>query len=152
MTLATPRASLPLESARVPGSAPAVAAHRLHLRLSRPTSIAVVVHVAGEWDDSSAGRVREFLEQRLASTAETVVVDLSEVEFLSVAGLELLAHARQVAEDRDTTLRVVDGPVCVDRALRAAEATASIPRYPGLNAAIADLGGRTRENAARTSD
>lgn len=121
----------------------------LALQLWRPTSTAVVVHVAGELDSSSAPRLHELLAPRLASTVETLVLDFSELEFMGVAGLELLADVRRRADSRAMTVRLVEGPLCVHRALRAAGWVEVIPTYASLTAAVADLPGRTREDTRR---
>lgn len=81
---------------------------------------------------------------RLTSTIETLVLDLSEVKFLGVAGLELLAYVRQRAASRSIAVCLVGGPVCVDRALRAAGWGETVPTYPSLKAAVAGLSGRAR--------
>ena len=85
---------------------------------------------------------------RSSSTAETVVLDLSGLEFLGVAGLEMLAHARQRAASRSMALCLVDGPVCVDRALRAAGLHEDLPTFATVEAAVQRLNGRSRESSA----
>ncbi|GAA4866486.1 STAS domain-containing protein [Saccharopolyspora cebuensis] len=123
---------------RIPETERAVetAAPGVRLKLSRPTTTAVVVHVAGDVDASTAPRLHELLAPRLSSVAETVVVDLSEVGFLGVAGLELLSHAQHRAAARGVAFRVVDGPVCVDRALRAAGWTDAVAPHPTVASAL----------------
>lgn len=63
-------------------ASPAGDRSRLALQVWRPTSTAVLVHVAGDLDASSAPRLHELLAPRLASTVETLVLDLSALEFL----------------------------------------------------------------------
>ncbi|GAB2647475.1 hypothetical protein GCM10027271_01270 [Saccharopolyspora gloriosae] len=109
----------------------------LELGSSRPTSAAAVVHVAGELDAETTPRLHELLAPRLSSDAETVIIDLSGLRFLGVTGLRLLAHAHRSATSRSTALRLVDGPVCVDRALHAAGWTGTVPTYPSVAAALA---------------
>lgn len=118
----------------------------LAVQLSRPTGAAVAVHVAGELDAHSAPRLYDLLEPRLDSAVDIVVLDFSELGFLGVAGLELLAHARRRAANRAMTVCLVNGPVCVDRALRAAGWTDTVPTYPSVTAAVADLSSRTPES------
>lgn len=121
----------------------------LALRMWRPTSTSVVVHVAGELDASSAPRLHELLAPRLSSAAETVVLDFSGLRFMGVVGLELLAHARQRATYRGLTVCIVDGPVCVHRALHAAGWSETIPTYYTVAEAVAELPGRTRARPER---
>jgi anti-sigma B factor antagonist len=117
----------------------------LRLRLRRPTSTSVLIHVSGDVDAHSSPRLRELISQRLASVAETLVLDLTDVSFLGVDGLELLVQAQQRAESRAVVLRLVTGPVSVRRALAAAGLTNEFATFPTLRAATSDLSGRTRE-------
>ncbi|MFI7674179.1 STAS domain-containing protein [Actinophytocola sp. NPDC049390] len=78
-----------------------------------------VVNVSGDIDRGTA----PVLEQRLAAGlagARPVVVDMAEVEFLGVAGLEVLADADSRARAQGTSLHVVRPPRDVGRALSAA--------------------------------
>lgn len=125
------------------------AGQTMALRVWRPTSTSVVIGVAGELDAGTAPRLHELLAPRLSSTVETVILDLSELRFLGVAGLELLAHARRRAASRAMTVCIVDGPVCVDRALRAAGWNETVPTIASVEAAVAELTGRRRESPPR---
>lgn len=111
----------------------------LVLQLWRPTSTSVVVHIAGELDTNTAPGLYELLAPRLSSTIETLVLDLSGLRFMGVAGLELVAHVRQRADHRAMRVWIVDGPPCVERALRAAGWSGTIPTYATLAAAVAEL-------------
>lgn len=150
-TFASPGPTTPASAFSEAPASPAVATSGLVLRLWRPTRTAVVAHVAGELDASSAPRLHELVAPRLLSTAEDLVLDLSELGFMGVAGLELLAHVRQQAAHRGMTVCLVDGPVCVDRALRAAGWTETVPTYSTLATAVADLSGRDREATPRAT-
>ena len=120
----------------------------LQVQLSRPTTTCVLIHVRGELDTAGAGHLHEQLANRLSSTAETLVLDLSQLSFIGVPGLELLSHTRQQAEHRGTELRLVTGPRCLTRALIAAGMTETFACYPTLKHALAGLNGRTRSFAA----
>lgn len=120
----------------------ATATPGIALRLSRPTSASIVVSLAGELDASTAPRLHELIAPQLSSATGTVILDLSGLRFLGVVGLELLAHARRRAAGRALTVCIVDGPVCVDRALRAAGWSDAIPTYATVEAAIAECEGR----------
>lgn len=117
----------------------------LDLRLRRPTSTSVVIDVTGDVDAHTTPWLRELISQRLASAAETLVLDFTEVSFLGVDGLELLIQAQRRAENRAVALRLVTGPVCVRRALEVAGLTGVLDLFPTLRAATSDLSGRIRE-------
>ncbi|WP_243794297.1 STAS domain-containing protein [Saccharopolyspora gloriosae] len=110
--------------------------------MSYPTSTSVAVHLAGDLDTETTPRLRELLAPRLASMAESVILDLSGLRFLGVAGLQLLAHVHRRAASRGMMIYIVDGPTCVDRALRAAGSGETVPTYSSVTAAVAELAGR----------
>lgn len=110
----------------------------LRLKLALPTNTSV----AGDVDANGAPRIHELLARRLASTVETMVLDLSQVRFLGVVGLDLLDHVRTHAACGEITMCLVDGPVCVDRALRAAGWGGVVRTYPTVDAAVAETIGR----------
>lgn len=142
----TPPKPLPAE-AGPPSTASAIAG--IALRLSRPNSTSIVVHIAGELDATTTPRLHELLAPRLSSTAETLILDLSGLRFLGVTGLELLAHTRRRAASRALRLCLVDGPVCVDRALHAAGWSDTIPTYATVETAITELAERPHEHPER---
>lgn len=120
--------------------------HDLALQVWRPTSTSVVVQLAGELDARTAPRLQELLAPRLRSTLEAMVLDVSGLRFLGVAGLELLDNTRRRAAGRGMVFCIVDGPVCVDRALRVAGWDATVPVYATVSSAVAELSGRIRES------
>ena len=95
----------------------------LRLRTSWPAPHAVLVTARGDLDSATAGELATLLADRLWATPESLVVDLSEVDFLGVAGVRVLLHAALQAEQNGTRLLVVTGPnPTLRRALRVTEA------------------------------
>ncbi|MER7077820.1 anti-sigma B factor antagonist [Saccharopolyspora kobensis] len=93
----------------------------LHLLLTYPSRDVAVVTAIGDIDTATAPRVSALLWPRLLTKLSAVVLDLSGVAFLGVAGLELITAARTYAPYRDVEFTVVGGPIAVERALRAGE-------------------------------
>ncbi|MPY80692.1 MAG: anti-sigma factor antagonist [Actinophytocola sp.] len=60
---------------------------------------AVIVEVAGEVDMLTAPRFERELERAIARSPQRLVVDLTDVTFLSSAGLALLVRARKDCAD-----------------------------------------------------
>ncbi|WP_410592507.1 STAS domain-containing protein [Amycolatopsis sp. lyj-23] len=91
----------------------------LRLRTAWPAPHAVVVTVRGELDSATAADLAALLSDRLWATPARLAVDLSEVDFLGVAGVRVLLHAALQAEQAGTEFLVVTGtnPV-IRRALR----------------------------------
>jgi anti-sigma B factor antagonist len=79
---------------------------------------ATVVHVVGEIDTLTAPVLRAQLDEHLP-VVPLLVLDLSQVTFLGSAGLAVLVAAKDGADARGHTLRLVCGSRIVVRALEA---------------------------------
>lgn len=88
---------------------PRVRHPNLRLRTAWPAPHVVLVTARGDLDSATAGDLAGLLTDRLWATPEQLVVDLSEVDFLGVAGIRVLLHAALQAEQRGTELLVVAG-------------------------------------------
>ncbi|MEU7785206.1 STAS domain-containing protein [Amycolatopsis sp. NPDC049159] len=100
-------------------NAPRARCPALRLRTTWPAPHTVRVTVRGELDSATAGDLGALLTDRLWAAPEQLAVDLSEVDFLGVAGVRVLLHAALEAEQRGTELLVVTGTsAAVRRALR----------------------------------
>ncbi|WP_233226311.1 STAS domain-containing protein [Amycolatopsis sp. CA-126428] len=99
----------------------------LRLRTAWPAPHAVLVTVRGDLDSATAADLASLLSDRLWATPEQLVVDLSEVDFLGVAGVGVLLHAALQAGQGGTDLLVVTGANAgVRRALRVTGADRSL--------------------------
>jgi anti-sigma B factor antagonist len=81
-------------------------------------SDARVVHVVGEIDTLTAPVLRTRLDEQVAAVP-LLVLDLTDVTFLGSAGLAVLVAAKDEADRRRHTLRLVPGSRIVTRALEA---------------------------------
>ena len=79
---------------------------------------ATVVHVVGEIDTLTAPVLRAQLDEHLP-VVPLLVLDLSDVTVLGSAGLAVLVAAKDAADARSHTLRLVCGSRIVVRALEA---------------------------------
>jgi anti-sigma B factor antagonist len=57
------------------------------------TDEATVIHVRGEIDMATAGRLRDVIEPHMGPE-QTIILDLSEVEFMDSSSLHVLVQAR----------------------------------------------------------
>lgn len=96
----------------------------------------MLIALAGELDLSTVGRVQDILETRIRSTVGRVVLDLSHLTFLGVAGLGLLHSARHRAAVADTDLRLVAVTREVTRPLRLTGLDRLLACYPTAAAAL----------------
>ncbi|EOD69241.1 STAS domain-containing protein [Amycolatopsis vancoresmycina] len=91
----------------------------LRLRTTWPAPHAVLVTARGALDRVTAGDLATLVSDRLWATPGRLTLDLSEVDFLGVAGVEVLLRAALQAANGGTELLVVTGPnLIVRRALR----------------------------------
>ncbi|WIY00234.1 STAS domain-containing protein [Amycolatopsis mongoliensis] len=95
----------------------------MRLRTTWPAPHAVLITVRGALDTGTAGDLAALVSDRLWATPERLVLDLSEVDFLGVAGVRVLLHTALQAEQNGTDLLVATGTnPMVRRALRVTEA------------------------------
>lgn len=80
---------------------------QLRARVHRPHQNALVVAVQGDVDAATVQYLREVLWPRLSATVEALVVELTEVGFLGVTGLQLLHQAHLWVDERGVALGLV---------------------------------------------
>ncbi|MFL6143737.1 MAG: STAS domain-containing protein [Labedaea sp.] len=83
--------------------------HAMRLSVTRPASGHTLVTVSGDVDALTAPRLHELLTHRLRTRPTTLTVDLSQVTFLGVAGLTVLARSVVLAKMRGIRLRLAVG-------------------------------------------
>lgn len=67
----------------------------------------VRLHVRGEIDMLTAPRLRDALEEHLATPGTQILVDLEQVSFLGSAGLQLLVESLERARSGDVELALI---------------------------------------------
>lgn len=119
------------------GSPPTGDAEPEELRVTVETrGPAVVLAVAGEVDMLTAAQLEQTIRTELAGRPQTLVVDLSKVEFLASAGMNVLLSTREAADT--TRFRVVATGNVTLRPLRIAGLTEYIAVFESLDAALID--------------
>ncbi|HWI00870.1 MAG TPA: anti-sigma factor antagonist [Propionibacteriaceae bacterium] len=106
---------------------------------SRPH--ALVLHVGGEVDISTAGAIRrEWAEMISARRPEhdLAVIDLSGVVFFGSSGLAALVDCRQAADEQALTFRVVVAAPTVMRPFKGTGLIDCFDWYQTLEAAVAE--------------
>lgn len=78
----------------------------MSVRLSWPLPRSVTIRVRGEVDLCTAPHLADVLSTTIHSPVDDVVIDLSEVTFLSVCGLNCLLGAERAADACRTSLRL----------------------------------------------
>lgn len=102
--------------------------------------VAAVLVLTGDIDEAALATLRTTLDDVIASTSRRLIVDLTSVEFLSVAAtVELSEAQKRIGAERAVVL--VGGPHCARRALVATQLDQVFDVAPSLRAALAgDLG------------
>lgn len=114
----------------------------LSQQVSYPESGTAVLTVAGEVDAATALRLEEMLQSRLCSQLARLVLDLSQVGFLAVAGLSVITAADLRARSSGADLVLVTGDNRpVTRALQATAGQHAL-RWQTGPVANAPAGGR----------
>lgn len=102
----------------------------LSVRVDRPAKDVVVIAVAGEVDSVTAPRLSTSLHRELEGRPAVLILDLTAVSFLGVAGLHVLGCALDRSKTLSVALSVVhheESPV--QSALRAAAMTGDFPTF-----------------------
>jgi anti-sigma B factor antagonist len=95
-----------------------------------------VVHVAGEVDLATAGRLRRRLRQLLAFGTRRLVLDLTRVTFIDSAGLGVLVGAYRDLGARPGCLRLVATYQAVVAPLRLSGLTELLPVHATVAEAV----------------
>ena len=69
-----------------------------------------MVRLRGELDAFSAPSLRDDLRREVVARPAVVALDLSELEFLGVAGLNVLLEMQQLADEAGTAMLLVGSP------------------------------------------
>ncbi len=97
---------------------------------------AVVLNVAGEIDLATAPQLGESIKQAMADQPETLVVDLTEVDFLASAGMAVLIGCHQQAKGH-LSFRIVASGSATYRPMELTGMTEEISIYPTRDEALA---------------
>ncbi|HKN51312.1 MAG TPA: STAS domain-containing protein [Amycolatopsis sp.] len=84
-------------------------AQLMRVEVCRPTSRTALVRVSGEIDLSTAARLDAELNRQVTGPVTRLVVDLSQVTFLAVSGLNCLIHAQFLAREYGLSFAVDPG-------------------------------------------
>jgi anti-anti-sigma factor len=69
-----------------------------------------VVRLRGELDAFSAPSLRDDLRREVVARPAVIALELSDLEFLGVAGLSVLVEMQQVADEAGTAMLLVGSP------------------------------------------
>ena len=107
----------------------------VHARTSRDV---VVVTATGDVDALTAPRLHDAIVEALDVATTALVVDLTDVDFLSSAGMSVLMTGYRQAHPATAFCVVADGPF-TDRPMRMIGLDRELRLYPTLSSALEDL-------------
>ncbi|MBC6451078.1 STAS domain-containing protein [Actinokineospora xionganensis] len=132
--MAHPQDVLPTHDVgRLPVQRPPVQASPSPIRVITPGT--TVVEVSGDLDAATSPAVWVRLS---AAPPGDLVIDLSAVTFMGVAGLRLLLRLREHRGPTGATLRLAAAPSCVHRLIGLAGLVTELPIWPSVAEAVAD--------------
>lgn len=102
----------------------------------RRDGVILVLHVTGDLDVLTAPTLGTHLDIALADAPSVVIVDITEVEFLSSAGIGVLVEAHRLTERGGISLRVVAEGAATSRPLRRMRIDEVIDLYPSMAEAL----------------
>ncbi|WP_433715996.1 STAS domain-containing protein [Nocardia sp. CA-084685] len=114
-----------------------------HVRVvrTRPCIGVTLFSVLGEVDLRTVAEFERQLLATLHTAAPTIIIDLSELGFLGVAGMEVLDDAR-VWSQHTHEMYLVTGTVCVDRVIAASGMSACFDTFTNLDDALREVAKR----------
>lgn len=98
----------------------------------------MVVTASGELDAVTAPQFRDAIDGALGVPSTAVIVDLSNLDFLSSAGLAILQEGHQAAGRGKLFCVVADGPA-TSRPMRLIALDRKLRLYSTLDDALADI-------------
>lgn len=99
----------------------------------RNDGAAMVLQVAGDLDVLTAPTLATHLDVALAGGATLLIVDLTDVEFLSSAGISVLVETHRLTAPAGVSLRVVAEGPATSRPMRLMCVDQIIDLYPTLD-------------------
>ena len=100
----------------------------------------VVVSIVGSVDALTAGDVAHYLSAQVDSGQKQIVADLSQVDFMSSAGLRAILHALKESRQQGGDLRLAAAQPGVDHTLKVSGLASILQSFPTVDQAVASFG------------
>jgi anti-sigma B factor antagonist len=100
----------------------------------------VVASIRGEIDMSNAGEIGEAIGHQVSNEPHALVLDLSAVEYIDSAGIQVIYELHSKLSDRGQALRVVIAPgALIGEALRLTDVPRLVGASESVEAALTDV-------------
>jgi len=100
----------------------------------------VVVTIAGSVDALTASELDHYLSAQVDDGEKQIVADLSQVDFMSSAGLRALLHALKESRQRGGDLRLAAARPSIDHTLKISGLSSILQSFPTVDQAVASFG------------
>lgn len=107
---------------------------------ARQVNEATVVTITGSVDALTAGEVTDFLGQQLAADRNKLVADLSQVDFMSSAGLRAILTTLKESRRQGGDLHLAAAQPGVEKILKMSGFTNIIKSFATVDEAVAGFG------------
>ncbi len=98
-----------------------------------------IVSIAGSFDALTANRITGCIDERISSGEKYLVLDLSEVEFMSSAGLRVILGAMKETRQQGGDLYLAGAQAGVDRVLKMSGFSKILKTYDSVDEAVAQF-------------
>ena len=98
-----------------------------------------IVSIAGSIDALTADQVTGCIDERISSGEKYLVLDLSEVEFMSSAGLRVILGAMKETRQQGGDLYLAGAQAGVDRVLKMSGFSKILKTYDSVDEAVAQF-------------
>lgn len=117
---------------------PSRSSEQLTIRQHRDGDV-LTLHVGGALDTITVPRLATALEIALAAGDTLLILDLTDVSFLSATGINLLVDVQRLTAGYTTAMRVVAAGPFTRRPLQVLGVDTFLELYPSVTAAMQDV-------------
>jgi anti-anti-sigma factor len=107
--------------------------------LSKEVSDTTVVSLSGSLDGLTSPKVIDYLSRQIAGGERQIILDLSQVDFLSSAGLRVILTALKEVRREGGDLRLAGARSGVEKSLRMAGFTTILKAFSSIDEAVSSF-------------
>lgn len=98
-----------------------------------------IVAIAGNVDALTAGEATQYLNGRINTETKQIILDLSQVDFMSSAGLRMILTALKASRQQGGDLYLAGAQPSVEKMLKVSGFTSILKTFPTVEAAVVEF-------------
>ena len=98
-----------------------------------------IVAIAGNVDALTAGEGTQYLSERINAETKQIILDLSQVDFMSSAGLRMILTALKASRQLGGDLYLAGAQPSVEKMLKVSGFTSIVKTFPTVEAAVVEF-------------